>query len=273
MKSKKLGVFLGVLIFILVLIVLNSTLFTLQSVNIYWLTNKNVLELEKDNSITNNIKTGDSIFLIKKDEIKDSLEKKYPYLRVVSIETKFPNRLVIHSAEREALYAVKIYDDNYAIIDDLGKVLKINSTGIDIDEPNIELRAIPIKVYFNKNTLSINPESFKEGELVDNETIVNLLSKLAYSLKESGYDSRASKRNLLGIDVILVENSVNIYITTSYGMRIVLKDGLKDTTDKILLGLTTYNNLRQKGYSEGDIIVWYENTQKEIISRYEKSNI
>ena len=126
MKSKKLVVFLIVLAFLTVLIVLNSTLFTLQTISVNWLTTKSKLDDIKDYTLIESIEKGESIFLLKKDEIKNNLEKKYPYLRIVSIETKFPNKIVIHSAERESMFAIKLADDNYAVVDELGKVLNAN---------------------------------------------------------------------------------------------------------------------------------------------------
>ena len=95
MKNKKLIGLLIVLAFITVLVVLNSTLFTLQSISVNWLTTKCELETLKDYTMVDSIEKGESIFLVKKDKIVENLEKKYSYLRVVSIETKFPNKIVI----------------------------------------------------------------------------------------------------------------------------------------------------------------------------------
>ena len=85
MKNKKLIGFLIVLIFLTVLIVINSTLFTLQKISVNWLTTKYKLETIKDYKIVDGIEKGESIFLVKKESIANTLEKKYPYLRVVSI--------------------------------------------------------------------------------------------------------------------------------------------------------------------------------------------
>ena len=90
-----------------------GSLFTLQKVSVNWLTSKYQLNSVKDYELVDEIKMGQSIFLVQKDEIISTLEKNNPYLRVVSIETKFPNKLVIHSAERESLFAVKLSDNEY----------------------------------------------------------------------------------------------------------------------------------------------------------------
>ena len=69
MKSKRLIVLLSILIFITVLVVINSTLFTLQTVSINWLTTKYHLEAVKDYQIVEDVRIGQNIFLIKKDNI------------------------------------------------------------------------------------------------------------------------------------------------------------------------------------------------------------
>ena len=77
MKNKKLIGFLIVLVFLTVLIVLNSTLFTLQKINVHWLTTKSELKSSIDYDIVSNVSKGESIFLVNKNKIKDQLEKKY----------------------------------------------------------------------------------------------------------------------------------------------------------------------------------------------------
>jgi len=264
MKSKKLIVFLVILIFLAVLIVLNSTLFTLQNISINWLTTKYKLETIKDNKLIESVKMGDSIFLLKKDEIKSGLEKKYPYLRVVSIETKFPNKIVIHSAERESMFAIKLSDNEYAVVDELGKVLSLETSSIFAGS---ELSAKPIKVFFN--SMSIDPNDFAQGEDVKNDMIVRLLSQIAKSLRESDYIPTTSKRNLVSIDIVTVGDGVEIYFQTRNGMSIVLKDGLNFTTEKFILGLERYNYFHQDGVTTGSIIVWQDVLNNKIFARYD----
>ena len=55
MKSKKLLVFLILLVFIAVLIVVNSTVFTLQNVSVTWMTNTNNLKALNDDELASSI--------------------------------------------------------------------------------------------------------------------------------------------------------------------------------------------------------------------------
>ena len=68
MKNKKLIGLLIVLAFITVLVVLNSTLFTLQSISVNWLTTKCELETLKDYTMVDSIEKGDiGIFVVNGD--------------------------------------------------------------------------------------------------------------------------------------------------------------------------------------------------------------
>ena len=150
MKSKRLIVMLCALAFLTVLIVVNSTIFTLQKVSINWLTSTIQLENLNNYDLTNSVSRGGSIFLVNKQKIIAKLEKDNSYLRVVSIETVFPNKLVIHSAERESLYAIRMTsvegsaDYKYAIVDELGKVLDFTSSAIFAQNDGTK----PIRVVF-----------------------------------------------------------------------------------------------------------------------------
>lgn len=253
MKNKRLIVLLCVLAFLTVLVVINSTLFTLQSISINWLTTKCELVSVKDYDIVDKVSKGGSIFLVDKDEIGKTLEKKYPYLRVVSIETKFPNKLVIHSAERESLYAVKMSDTEYSIIDEKGKVLS-SSNGSIFDGTEGDLGAKPIIVGFDR--ISISERDFVVGENVKQEYIQKLLSVLSYSLRESSYTPTTSKGVLDSIDVELQGETSRIRLNTRNGMILDIDDFENKTTDKLLLAFARYNTLQAQGVVQCTIKVF-----------------
>ena len=73
MKNKRLIILFSILVFFVVLIVLSSTLFTLQNLSINWMTDKYQLKDIKDIEITENIDLGESIFLVNKDYIANKL--------------------------------------------------------------------------------------------------------------------------------------------------------------------------------------------------------
>lgn len=263
MKNKKLIAFLIVLIFLTVLIVLNSTLFTLQKISINWLTTKYKLETVKDYTLTESIDKGESIFLVNKKEITSKLEKKYPYLQVVSIETKFPNKIVIHSAERESLFAVKLGDNSYAVIDEKGKVLSLTNSGIFAGS---DLGAKPIQVVLN--SVSVSSNDFVVGEEIKNSGVVNVLNQVALSLRESNYTPTTSKGIFLNMEISSLGEDYEVYFKTRNGMSIRLKNASEYTTDMCLLALERYNYYHQEGVVSGEIEVWHNLKLNKIMARY-----
>ena len=97
MKNKKLIALLSILGFLAIIVLLCSTVFTLKTVNVNWLTTRYKLsDVTSDKIIEdNNFDFGGSIFFLKKDKIVSSLEEKYPYIKVVSVETNFPNKITL----------------------------------------------------------------------------------------------------------------------------------------------------------------------------------
>ena len=261
MKSKRLIAILGVLVFLIVLIVINSTLFTLQKISVNWLTSKYQLESVKDYQIVENIKLGQSIFLVQKDEIITTLEKENPYLRVVSVETKFPNKLVVHSAERESLYAIKLSDNEYAIVDELGKVLELTDDRI-FEGAEADLGTRPIVVNFDN--LSLNLKDFEEGKNIGINYVETLISGFSKSLRESSYTPTTSKGVIKSIDVISLSESSKLSIQTRNGMVISINDMEKYTTDKLLLGFELYNTLHNRGVVDCTIQVWHNANSGQI---------
>ncbi|MBE5738184.1 MAG: FtsQ-type POTRA domain-containing protein [Clostridiales bacterium] len=267
MKSKRLVVFLIILAFLTVLIVLNSTVFTLQKVSLNWLTTKDEMIGIKDNSIIDVVSTGENIFLVDKANIISDLEKEFPYLRVVGVETKFPNKLVIHTAERENLFAINMSDGNgnkyYMILDEKGKVLRKTTSSIFAGE---ELGAKPIKVSFVGS--NVNPDDYVVGEEVKEGNVRDLLQRLSYTMREAGHTPTTCKGVFTDISIVYAGNEKEINFSTRNGMVISLKDAEYLTTEKLLLGLTVYDSHQQHGVVEGTIDVWYNLVENKIMARY-----
>lgn len=264
MKNKRLVIILCVLAFLTVLIAINSTLFTLQGISMNWLTTKYMLQDVKDYEIIEDIELGGSVFLLNKDEITQQLEKSNPYLRVVSLETKFPNKLVIHCAERESLYAIKITSSQYVILDEMGKVLTITEDARMFEGNGANLGAVPIVIDFA--SLSLKREDFVEGEKVNSQYVANILSSLSYSLREASYIPTTSKGVIKSIEVVSMGNSSKISMMTRSGIEINIVDVENLTTKKLLLGFERYNHYHNLGSVNCVIDVWYCQETESIIA-------
>lgn len=128
MKYKKLIIILSSIFGCIALFTILS--FTLFRVNSIELNFRNQTEIyasgESKTAVINSGKINRaSVFGLNKDEIIYNLETSNPYLKVINLEIVFPNKLVIHVAEREELFAIKTSaeDKMYYICDSELKLL------------------------------------------------------------------------------------------------------------------------------------------------------
>ena len=123
MKKKWIIALSCVLVVVITIIILSFTLFTVQKVEIDMRTSAENTYTAEEILKTSNLSKGQNIMFLNKKEITDKLEKSYPYMEVINIETKFPYTLVFHLAERTGFYAIKSGDSFLKLDKDL-KVLE-----------------------------------------------------------------------------------------------------------------------------------------------------
>ena len=155
MKNKILISIVCCFAFVVLVVVLSSTVFTLKEIKIEFydtndqlITNHDTLKHFKDVNMQSIIDSaefnmGENILLVKKEGYTDKLESKNPYLMVIALTTVFPNKIVIKVHEREELFAVKLDSDTHAITDGEMKVLRTTDSfdkfeaveieGLDVD--------------------------------------------------------------------------------------------------------------------------------------------
>lgn len=85
-----------------------------------------------------NINTRVPIFSLNKKNIMQNLEQNNPYLKIINIETIFPNKLVIHCAEREEMFCIKSNNDLYYVCDEELKILNITRS-VNFEQGNAVL--------------------------------------------------------------------------------------------------------------------------------------
>lgn len=185
-KYKKLIITLSIVLgVVLIAVILNFTLFSLRTVEIDFKNQPQIFTEESKKSIANNdtIKMGTSVFALSKKNITKQLERDNPYLKVINIETVFPNKIVIHCAEREETYAVKASDTKYFICDAEFKVLNIQTSYF-----NEQYNAILFKGLENiiSNTNRVNAGEFLEFTS-ESEILKNIGSSLLLTNKSVAY--------------------------------------------------------------------------------------
>lgn len=128
-KHKKATIICSiVLVLLIVLVILMFTVFSLKEVEVELKTETTNLTEEVVSEIKNEtLKTGGSVLFLGKEKLISRLEKQFPYLKIVNIETQIPNKLVIHAAEREEFFAVNSGEKSY-FLDEKLKILRVENS-------------------------------------------------------------------------------------------------------------------------------------------------
>lgn len=204
MKNKKLIIGLSVgLGIILTIIILIFTLFSLSTVQIDFRTSLNNITASEEEIIDSgkfNYKS--SVLFSNKNKYIERLEKNNPYLKVINIETKFPNKFIIHAKERQELFAIS-YDEKYLICDEEFKVLNIvneyensqsNAILLDFDyefEKDIKVgEFLKLKNSVMKKFYSMN--------LLNNRNY-NEITSIFKKISVFSYKNEKNKKNEVGI--------------------------------------------------------------------------
>ena len=104
------------------------TVFLLKDVKVELKTGTEHLTQEVVSEIESEaLKTGGSVLFLGKEKLISRLEKQFPYLKIVNIETQIPNKLIIHAAEREELFAVNSGEKSY-FLDEEFKILRVENS-------------------------------------------------------------------------------------------------------------------------------------------------
>lgn len=259
MKNARLIIILSVFVIITTIIVLCSTVFTLSTVDLAWLSTTKVLSGKTNSEIIDSgkFKTGESIFLINKEEYINNLESSNPYLRVINLEIKFPNKLKVSVAEREELYALKVVNENsasgysYVFLDYDLKVLKITDNQVVPNQQN------PAVLTLNNLNYTIN--DFSAGEFT-NLPVANMLTSIGYMLSSAGYTNTLYKALIRTIDLKFDINTT-INIQTTYGLNLKLLKAQENTAQKMLKALSVYEYYHNTHpeINSGDITVFEQN--------------
>lgn len=250
---------LSILCFIVLVVVLSSTIFSLKSVNLIFYSNTINLTDKELIVESGDFQYNQSIFFLNKRKYINNLEKNNPYLKVLNIETSFPNSLTINAIERNELFVVKTYQDNifknYAILDDEFKVLRTSTTFLSS----------------NQNEILINIEGYdfdnkNAGEFLDNVEHSKVLQILSNELLSYNNNVLLLKANFAEINLDY-ENKDNILIKMHSGVEILIKDYSNKLESKFHLALSYYNSSSVEKKENGRITV-FENNEQQIEGYY-----
>ncbi len=278
MKSKKLAVLISILMIVVLVVVLASTIFRVRTISFNFLNQRYVLKDCTQDDYLNDVTVpyGDSIFLVDKAKMISSLEHNNPYLNVISVETTFPNNLVVHAAEREEVYAIRFgaeADDTFAICDQNLKILKFCN--------NAYLHRVgyiaPIKVNISYADVDLAADGYDTADFINNIYITPVLQNLANAFAKAGYNmvslkGFATEINLRESGNFVVNSSgaelefvKTVELTTKYGINITISNATTLLDTKVALGLQVYDIEHDKHNTTGEIYV-FENSGKIVAS-------
>ena len=250
MKNKRLIILISIFAFIILVVILCSTLFTVKTVSVNWLTRlpEGHILINKDDDIAADVEKGGSIFLYDKQSAITSLEESYPYLKVVKVETKFPNKLVVHVADRQEVFALKINDNCYVVLDGECKVLtKYNA---------LQYSAIslpPICVEIKEQTLVA--DDFEVGKVANISRISTILSNVYSALTNCGYEDVYMKQVIQNITIDLGYNASLVLDTSYANLSVKINKIHNNLYNKLVFGLAAYNEARAEGSQQTNGVI------------------
>ena len=252
---KKLLITLSILFgFVAVLLILFWTLFGLSSVSVQYHSTKDNLTISNSEIVKAGEfrKHASVLFEGKKKSIKKiekfaSENENFAYLRVLNIETKFPNKFVIHVSEREELFSVA-YGEKFLICDRDLRVLRIMD-GYTSSETN------PILL----EDLTIQNSDVKVGDflLVEDKSIKNLYGAFLRNNQSLAMQLGHYKKMQISSyeDAITHENFFALSMETFSGRKFVIKNidfALNEKVQKMLAVESELFALEVDG--DGDIV-------------------
>lgn len=265
MKSKRLIALLVIFMFIAAVVTLNSTVFTLKSVELNWLTTRVELKDTTSDVLLQsvNVPIGENVFFINKNKFAYECEKQNSYLQVVNIETLFPNKIVMHVAERQQVYAIKINDDLYAIADKKLKVLNVIASE-QLFKVKEDIRPVVVTI----NGYNVVEDDLKIGELATINGAEDILTSLTISLLEARYEEQAIRGFINSVNINL--NTHDITISTRYGIKILIKESNELLTEKIVMGIAAWGDQHSKHGTIGTIKVFTDiNNKVQAVHTYD----
>ena len=261
---------MSIFIFLAVIVILSSTVFTLKKVEVRFLSETNVLT-NKETEIVNNVefKYNESIFFSNKKAYTKQLEKNNPYLQVVNIESKFPNTLVINAVERQESFVLKMSPNNYLVLDKNLKVLRT------------------LNVYQSSST---NPIEIKNSGITNQEVEVgdfittqdDYITQIFNCFLEWTDDTLTTTQrvNLLKQKITSIELDYEkpnrLLVNMRSGVQIEIDNSKVQLSDKLNLAFSFYDTKKDKNgndvdYTQNGIILITETNDK-IYGLYNPAN-
>ncbi len=281
MKKSHLFIIILSMVIITFLLLFSSVIFELKYVEVRFINNYGQEINLADNKIyttktklnevisSTHFDYGKLMFLINKDEYASELERKNPYIKVVSIEAIFPNKLIINAKERQPVFYFELNDKFYLLDEDF-KILNIVSN--NLSNPLICFDFInqnEIKTDFF-SFFNLSSKIYTVGDFVSYNNLIFSSMLDFYTI----LDTLLDRDFLLNISNLTLSNkgndSINLTIKTisPYGIELEISDltnNFNDKFKKIINAFKTLLNKEKVKTTYGKLLIdknnncfWYE---------------
>lgn len=265
--SKKWIITLSVLLAcVSVVLILFWTLFALSSVTVqFHSTIKNLTLSENEIVKAGDFKYGSCVFFDGKKKYIRNLEKqddeKFAYLKVLNIETVFPNRYVVHVTEREELFRAEIGGQAYILDHEFRVLKKSNNAENVIDLVGLEVNDEEIKIGDFLDIKQRGMLNFYSAMLSQNFDLSQILGKFK-SITLSTYTEN-----------VTLKEYTQITLETAQNMKMIVKNidfSLKNKMNLLFFAESELfaSNFDEEGYllnSKGEKIFFVENEDKMLV--------
>lgn len=249
-----------------VILILFWTLFALSSVSVqFHSTIKNLTLSESEIVSAGGFKYGSCVFFDGKKKYIQNLEnqadEKFAYLKVLNIETVFPNRYVVHVSEREELFRAEIGGQAYILDHEFRVLKKSDDTENVIDLVGLEINSEKIQIGDFLDIKQRGMLNFYSAMLSQNFDLSQILGKFK-NITLSNYTEKAT-----------LKEYTQITLETAQNMKMIVKNIDFALANKINLMLFAESELFASNFnsdgellnSKGEKIFFVENEDKMLV--------
>ncbi|MBO4535074.1 MAG: FtsQ-type POTRA domain-containing protein [Clostridia bacterium] len=233
-------IFIAIVVAIVILVLLNMTVFTINSVSV----ENEVYSAYIDASgiiQASGLSKGKNIFFISESSSAAGVERAYPYLKVSSIERKFPSKVVIHVDVRQGMMSIASEEYGvYAIVDEDLKVLELVSADAAVYAQATHVEGIKLS----------NPQP---GTVLDGTSVYNAcLSSVSSVATGEGLQFAGFFANISFQDA-------NLYVTLRTGVTIRIDNWQSvDVTEHLRYALAKYKSMDEQDYRRRQGFIYFD---------------
>ncbi len=232
--NKRAIVLISSLAVAVVIVVLACSIFAIGNVKVVTTSGLTLSDAQSDEiALASGIKKGGSVFSLKEDAVIANIEKAVPWVKVITIEKRFPSIVAINCTGRVPYIAIAVQSGGYAMLDRELKVISVS----DLPQSG----CINIGGYMLESAVA--------GEFVQIDWLSSLISgsestyfmedKLAYFIKgfryvatSEGSDNYLDLTSNTGVHLLIYDSGDIKYVWQAIYAAYIssLKDGIYDVS-------------------------------------------